>query len=372
MSALYLHIPFCRRACYYCDFHFSTSQQTRQDVLRAMLQELIMRSHEITSPIQSIYLGGGTPSLLEYNELMMIFDQIFLLQNVLQDAEITIEVNPDDLNRDKLKQVRNSPVNRFSIGVQSFHDDDLKYMHRIHSARDAEYAIKGAQDNGFDNISVDLIYGIPTLTHEGWINNIQKLISFDVPHISAYALTVEQHTPLFHLIKRKKLNAPLDASIIRQFNNIAQILPSAGYEHYEISNFAKTGFRSRHNSSYWQGKAYVGIGPSAHSFDGKNTRRWNVSNNIRYIKGLQGESEWFETEYLSKENKLLEWVMTSLRCAEGIRRESADKFGPGQFDKFINNATQMSSHWFNADADVLRLTPSGMLMCDYITLQLLN
>lgn len=372
MSALYLHIPFCRRACYYCDFHFSTSLRTKPAVLKAILLELESRSPEATSRIQSIYFGGGTPSLLQHNELMSLFDHIFHFYDISPDAEITLEANPDDLTSQRLKELRNTPVNRLSIGVQSFHDSDLKYMNRIHSAKDAEYAIKRAQDIGFANLSIDLIYGIPTLTDAIWVDNLQRLILYQVPHISAYALTIEEHTPLHHLIRRKKTLPPVEEHTARHFKVMSDLLSHAGFVHYEISNFAQPGYQSRHNSSYWAGLAYIGIGPSAHSYDGYSQRRWNVANNVQYIKGVNEGGSWFEMETLNETDKWIEFVMISLRRADGIKKKDALLFGEQAYETLIKRSKDMPKQWFYDDSNALRLTLEGMLMSDYIILNLIK
>lgn len=372
MSGIYIHIPFCRQACHYCDFHFSTSIQTKEAVLQCMQQELAIRQEELSAPVQTIYLGGGTPSLLKTEEIQQLLDVIFKNYQVLSDAEITLEANPDDLNFKKLKELRHTPINRFSIGIQSFHEADLKYLHRIHSGRDAEYAVKGAQDAGFENLTIDLIYGIPTLSKKGWMENLQKTLAFQIPHVSAYALTVEEQTPLFHLIRRKKRIAPIDEQVIRDFNIITQVLPLAGFEHYEISNFAQPGFRSRHNSSYWKGLPYLGIGPSAHSFNGENLRRWNVSNNIRYIQGILEGSSWFETEQLNFENRVNEWIMIHLRTSEGIDwKETSIRWGMDVVNYIQKKIQNMSPEWFYQNETSLKLTVTGMLMADHIASELM-
>jgi len=372
MSGIYLHIPFCRQACHYCDFHFSTSQQTKDAVLQCMKLELEMRKEEHSMPIRTIYLGGGTPSLLKTDEIQALLDVIFTNYRVLNDAEITLEANPDDLTAQKLKELQNTPIWRLSIGVQSFHESDLKYLHRIHSARQAEYAIKGAQNAGFENLTIDLIYGIPTLTKAAWIENLEKVIQFEIPHVSAYSLTVEDHTPLFHLIRRKKKTAPMDEQAAEQFLVMTEVLPMAGFEHYEISNFAKPGFRSKHNSSYWLGLPYLGIGPSAHSFDGVNRRRWNVAHNVRYIKGLTEGGKWFETEELTFENQVNEWIMIRLRTAEGLDwKETEKRWGYDVVFHLQKQIQNMPQKWFVQHSSSIRLTPLGMLMADHIASELM-
>lgn len=372
MSGIYLHIPFCRQACHYCDFHFSTSVQTKEAVLRCMKQELEMRREEMPVPIHTIYFGGGTPSLLKTEEIQQLLDSVFTNYEVLPDAEITLEANPDDLTAQKLKELRNTPINRFSIGVQSFHEADLKYLHRIHSGHQAEYAVKAAQDAGFENLTIDLIYGIPTLSEIAWRENIERTIALQVPHVSAYALTVEEQTPLFHLIRRKKAIAPLDEQTAGHFMLITEILPQAGFEHYEISNFALPGFRSRHNSSYWKGLPYLGIGPSAHSFNGDTCRRWNVANNIRYIQGISEGTTWFETEQLTFENRVNEYIMIRLRTIEGMDwNETALRWGSEVATHIRKNIQNMPPEWFHQNEVSLKLSVQGKLMADYIASELM-
>jgi oxygen-independent coproporphyrinogen-3 oxidase len=372
MSGIYLHIPFCRQACHYCDFHFSTSVQTKEAVLRCMKQELEMRREEMPFPIHTIYFGGGTPSLLKTEEILQLLDSVFTNYQVLPNVEITLEANPDDLSAQKLKELRNTPINRLSIGVQSFHELDLKYLHRIHSARQAEYAIKGAQDAGFENLTIDLIYGIPTLSENGWMENLERTIALQVPHVSAYALTVEEQTPLFHLIRRKKAIAPPDDQATRDFMMMTQVLPMAGFEQYEISNFAQSGFRSRHNSSYWKGLPYLGIGPSAHSFDGENTRRWNVANNVHYIQGIIEGTPWFEKEHLTFENRVNEWIMIRLRTYEGIDiKETGIRFGSDVSNHIVTTIQNLNPGWYELKDQMIKLTSAGMLMADHIASELM-
>lgn len=373
MSGIYLHIPFCRQACHYCDFHFSTSQQTKEAVLQCMQQELYIRKEELYEPVQTIYLGGGTPSLLKTVEIQHLLDTVFKHYEVVSDAEITLEANPDDLTAQKLKELRNTPINRFSIGVQSFHENDLKYLHRIHTSKQAEYAIKGAQDTGFENITMDLIYGIPTLSNDKWIENLQKAIQFSVPHISAYALTVEEQTPLHHLIRRKKIAEPVDEASAEHFFALIDVLPNAGFEHYEISNFALPGYRSKHNSSYWEFKPYIGIGPSAHSYNGFDVRRWNISNNVRYMRGIMQGEPWFETEQLTFENRVNEWVMIKFRLMEGLEKEAFIKqFDVSTWEQIIRLVEKYQLNtYFEPMKDTLVLTHRGKIIFNSIVSKLM-
>jgi oxygen-independent coproporphyrinogen-3 oxidase len=370
MAGIYIHIPFCKQACHYCDFHFSTSDQTRAAVLSSLHIELQQRVEELAGQkIQTIYFGGGTPSLLTISELMLLFETIYRFYDVSPNAEITLEANPDDLHKSKRKEYRNTPINRLSIGVQSFHDDDLKYMNRCHNSNEAESAIKGMQDEGFENITIDLIYGTPTMNNEQWQHNLTQAINCKVPHISSYALTVEENTPLFHLIKRKKTSPVDEERLASQFFILTERLAEAGFEQYEISNFAKKNFESKHNTSYWKGIPYLGIGPSAHSYDGYLVRRWNVSNNVKYMKGIAGEGNWFEREHLTDENRCNEYIMTQLRLREGLSLSEIEKrWGSATKKSIEQTITHHPQEWFipnNEDSIVLSV--KGKLLADRIS-----
>lgn len=326
MAGIYLHIPFCKKACTYCDFHFSTSLKMKADFVEALIQEIELRksvfSHQV---ISSIYFGGGTPSLLTEEELSRIFEKLHQSFKIDDDAEITLEANPDDLTEEKIQILRASPINRLSIGVQSFRDDDLRFMQRAHGADEAYKCIKLVQQAGFHNISVDLIYGTPGMTDEAWIQNLQTCFELHVPHISSYALTVEEKTPLHQQIKTKKLAPLSEEQSARQFELLMREMSHHGYEQYEISNFCISKSYSKHNSSYWKKENYLGLGPSAHSFLG-NVRLWNVSNNMKYIKSLSKKELPLEAENLSQVDRYNEYIMTSLRTKWGcsIQQLSAD------------------------------------------------
>ena len=286
MAGIYIHIPFCKQAFNYCDFHFSTSMKMKVDLVKAIIQEIELRKDVFANKfISSIYFGGGTPSLLSKEELDMIFEKLYKSFTIDADAEITLEANPDDLTFEKIQQLKDSPVNRLSIGVQSFRDEDLKYMNRVHTAIEALNSIKMAQDAGFQNITIDLIYGTPGMSNEDWKYNLRKSFALNLSHISSYALTVEEKTPLYYQILKKNI-APVDEQqSADQFKILMDEMLRYGYEQYEISNFCKDNSYSKHNSSYWKKDHYLGLGPSAHSYFG-NSRLWNVSNNVKYIKAL--------------------------------------------------------------------------------------
>jgi len=326
VSGIYIHIPFCKQACYYCDFHFSTSLKKKNDLINALIKEIVLRKQEITEPIQTIYFGGGTPSILSTDELQFLLDTIYENYSVSDNPEITLEANPDDLDTEKIIALSKTPINRLSIGVQSFFNDDLKFMHRAHNANEAINALKTATKY-FKNITIDLIYGIPNLSVEKWKKNLQTAFDLGVNHISSYALTLEIKTALYQLIKSKKY-PPLDENLaLEHFNILVTETKRQNFIHYETSNFGKEGFFSKHNTAYWQGKNYLGIGPSAHSFNGKQ-RSWNVNNNTKYIKAIREDHIPQEIEILSQNDLFNEAVMIGLRTIWGISiTEITKKFG---------------------------------------------
>ncbi|MEO1260805.1 MAG: radical SAM family heme chaperone HemW [Bacteroidota bacterium] len=318
MAGIYLHIPFCKQACHYCNFHFSTSLKYKEEMVSAMLRELDLQKNYLEGDeVETVYFGGGTPSLLDKQDLERFFDKIYSLFPVSQLPEITLEANPDDLSEEKIKALKSTPINRFSIGIQSFFEEDLTFMNRAHNAQEAEACIKNAQDAGFENLTVDLIYGSPTTPDLNWEKNIEKIIAFNIPHVSCYCLTVEPNTALDHFVKKGKAKPVDEEQAERQFNYLIKILNSENFDHYEISNFGKKGFYSKHNSNYWNGKKYVGIGPSAHSFNGKS-RQWNIANNAKYMRSLKEKKLNYEIEILTPEQQYNEYIMTALRTMWGI------------------------------------------------------
>jgi len=317
LAGIYIHIPFCKQKCSYCDFHFSTNLQHKSNLIQAINKELEIRKDEISTPIETIYFGGGTPSILSEIELESIFETIYKNYSTKNLKEITLEANPDDLNKEKLNFLKSTPINRFSIGVQSFFEEDLKLMNRAHNAQEAETSIKLAQDFGFENITIDLIYGSTTTTNEMWKQNLQKAIELNVPHISSYALTVEEKTILDHQIK-KGITKPVDEDRQNeQFQLLVDTLTSNDFIQYEISNFGKEEYFSLHNSNYWKGIHYLGIGPSAHSYNGK-TRAWNIANNSKYIQAINENNLPQEIEVLNEVEKFNEMIMIGLRTIYGI------------------------------------------------------
>ncbi|MBD1259674.1 radical SAM family heme chaperone HemW [Maribacter polysiphoniae] len=317
MSGIYIHIPFCKQACHYCDFHFSTSMAKKDAMIAALKQELVLRKDEFKGDtIATIYFGGGTPSVLTTTEINDLIATVYSNYKVIENPEITLEANPDDLSQGKIVELSQSGINRLSIGVQSFFEQDLKMMNRAHSAIEAEQSI-GEATKFFDNISIDLIYGIPDMTDARWRQNIAKALSFGIPHISSYALTVEPKTALDSFIK-KGLMKPLDDELAQiHFQTLYDVLTKAGFDCYEVSNFGKPGYYSKNNTAYWLGEKYMGIGPSAHSYDGEH-RSWNIANNPKYIKAIGQGKLPSTSELLSQTDKYNEYVMTGLRTSWGI------------------------------------------------------
>jgi oxygen-independent coproporphyrinogen-3 oxidase len=316
MAGIYIHIPFCKQACHYCDFHFSTSTKKKNELLDAICSEIELRKSEISVPIKTIYFGGGTPSLLNKEEIDLLIGEVYKNFEVEENIEVTLEANPDDLTKGKLYQLSKTKINRLSIGVQSFFEEDLTLMNRAHNALEAKECLTMATQY-FDNISVDLIYGIPGLDDKRWEENLDIIVAFGIPHISCYALTVEPKTVLKKLIKNGKIAPVSEINSHRQYLILLDKMKKEGYVNYEFSNFGKQGCFSENNTAYWQGKSYLGLGPSAHSFDG-NIRSWNISNNIQYINQIQIGKLPIEREMLSKTDQYNEYLMTGLRTMSGV------------------------------------------------------
>jgi len=336
MAGIYIHFPFCKQACHYCNFHFSTNSQFTKSYLKALHKEITLRKGYLTEEIETIYIGGGTPSLMSLDSLIKLFGSLYDNYHISEEAEVTLESNPDDLaifQNEYLQNLRNTAVNRLSIGVQSFDDKDLRFMNRAHDSKEAITALKNSVKAGFENITADLIYGTPTLSDHTWLENLQRLIDLNIPHISVYALTVEEGTALDRFIKKGSVDPIDDHKVAYQFEMMVDTLESNGYEHYEISNFGKPGFRSKHNTNYWKGVPYIGLGPSAHSFNGTE-RQWNVADTPKYIKGLEQDELDYEMERLSINDRYNEYIMTSLRTIWGVELEQIkSKFG----EEFVNH-----------------------------------
>jgi len=372
MSGIYIHIPFCKQACHYCDFHFSTSLKKKDEMVLALAKEISLRKNELhdctrgDNKIETIYFGGGTPSILEIEDLRFLIDEVYKNYNVVENPEITVEANPDDLTEERIIELSKNKVNRLSIGIQSFFEDDLQLMNRAHNSEEASNCLKIATQY-FDNISLDLIYGIPGSSNEKWQQNIDKALSFGINHISSYALTVEPKTALDKFIKKGIIKQPDDEAAQEQFHILVETLQENGFVHYELSNFGKPDYFSKNNSSYWLGKKYIGIGPSAHSYDGVN-RGWNVSNNSIYIKSIQENKVPIEIEKLTITDRYNEYIMTGLRTIWGVSLERIEKdFGKFYLD-YLNKEVKrfLEDDLLFIEENVLRATKKGKFLCDGI------
>ncbi|MBW2936946.1 radical SAM family heme chaperone HemW [Aureisphaera sp. CAU 1614] len=366
MSGIYIHIPFCKQACHYCDFHFSTSLKNKQRVVDAICKELVLRKSELKGKIKTIYFGGGTPSLLSEEELSKIFKTIAENFIVSKEAEITLEANPDDLSEEKLLQLSKSTINRLSIGVQSFFEEDLKLMNRAHNAGEAWESIQLSKQY-FSNISIDLIYGIPKMTNQRWLQNLEKAFELNVPHLSCYALTVEPKTALKAFIE-KGIVPPVEDGVAQDHHHLlVSETEKRGFVNYEFSNFGKPSFESQNNLAYWQGKPYLGVGPSAHSYDGKN-RSWNVANNSKYIKAIEAETLPLERETLTKNDRYNEYVMTRLRTMWGIQLEEVEKLFGKKYLEYLLMQTQLhiKNDFLIRENDRLMVTKKGKFLSDGI------
>lgn len=317
MAGIYIHIPFCKKACHYCNFHFSTQVKQLDAFVEALLTEISLRKDYVQDPIQTVYLGGGTPSLLTPEHLTSVINQLKEFFVLNPDIEFTLEANPDDINPENLSFWKNIGVNRLSIGIQSFQNEALEWMNRAHKVSQSHQAIKMAQDAGFSNISIDLIYGTPYYTKEHLLADLKIIEAYQIPHVSCYALTVEEKTALHSMIQKGQMKNVATDEQAEHFEMIVEYLNGIGLEHYEISNFAKPGYRSQHNSSYWKGIPYIGFGPSAHSYNG-DSRQWNIANNALYIQSLKVGELNFDKELLDLPTQYNEYVMISLRCMEGF------------------------------------------------------
>ncbi|OOQ59025.1 radical SAM family heme chaperone HemW [Mucilaginibacter pedocola] len=372
MAGIYLHIPFCKQACHYCDFYFSTSLKYKDEMLQALLKEIALQKDYLAGEtIETIYFGGGTPSVLEPQEINRLIDAITQVHPVATGAEVTLEANPDDLGADKLKGLRNTPVNRFSIGLQSFFDEDLQWMNRVHRGAEAEASVMRAQDAGFENITVDLIYGYPLLSDTKWKHNLNKVFELDVPHISAYSMTVEPQTALASFISKKKQPPMNEQQSAEHFMMMTDAMQAKGFEQYEISNFCKPGHYSRHNSNYWRGVKYLGLGPSAHSFNGE-TRQWNVANNAKYMASvLEKSSVPAEIETLTEANRLNEYIMTSLRTMWGLDLDKLDAIAKGAPAEVLKAARPyLEEGKLVRNDNTITLTQQGKLYADAVAAEL--
>ena len=370
MSGIYLHIPFCKQACHYCNFHFSTSKKNKDVVIESMIKELEAKSKDDSDIIETIYFGGGTPSILSISEINKFIKIIYKNFKISENIEITLEANPEDLSLDKVKELSLSSVNRLSIGIQSFNDTELKMMNRSHNSNQSKNCIENAS-RYFDNLSIDLIYGMPNSNLKSWAKNLQMLESWEINHISAYALTVESNTALKKFIE-KEIIFPLDEEeVYDQYNFMFEKLSLLNYINYELSSFAKEGYFSKNNSSYWLGKKYIGIGPSAHSFDGK-IRSWNISNNSQYVKQIENNRLFYQNEHLSKIDQYNEYVMTGLRTIWGVSLDQLEKkFGK----KYSNHLLEKSKKFIDLNMleisdNIVFSTRKGKFLSDGIASEL--
>lgn len=368
MAGIYIHVPYCKQRCIYCDFFTQTNLTSRLDYVSAICEEIALRKDYINQEfVKTIYFGGGTPSLLTYDDYQRIFEKIFSTFQVVKDAEITLEANPDDLSADYLKQLISLSFNRLSVGIQSFNDEELKFLNRRHSASEAIHAIQRAQAVGFQNISIDLMYGLPKQTMDIWENNLSTAISLNIQHISAYHLIYEEGTKLYQLFQAGRVNQVEEDLSLTMFSTMIDRLSEAGFEHYEISNFAKPNLISKHNTSYWLGDKYLGLGPSAHSFDGKD-RGFNIPSIAKYIEGIEKGNLNIECEILDKDSQYNEFILTGLRTKWGIDLNIlTQKFG----DKYLNYCLANSEKHIIAQdltkiGDTLKLTRKGIFISDAI------
>ena len=367
MSGIYIHIPFCKQACHYCDFHFSTSMKKKEEMVLAIAKEIQMRKSEfVNEEVETIYFGGGTPSVLTSEEINFLITEVYKNYSVSENPEITIEANPDDLSSERIIELSKSRINRLSIGIQSFFEEDLQLMNRAHNSAEAKKCLEEATKY-FDNISLDLIYGIPAMSNEKWKQNIETALSFGIPHISSYALTVEPKTALNKLIQTGKIAEPKDEVAQEHFAILVEMLEANDFIHYELSNFGKENYFSKNNSAYWLGKKYIGIGPSAHSYDGVS-RSWNVSNNSIYIKSIQENKLPNETEILSIADRYNEYVMTGLRTIWGV---SLDRIGTefgSEYLEYLNKQAQkfLDDDLVFVEKNILKPTPKGKFLTDGI------
>ena len=367
MASIYVHIPFCKTRCHYCDFYKSTLFSLKKEFFTALEKEINFRKNEISEVVESIYFGGGTPSLLSPTEVEQILTFLFTIFDIDNKAEITLESNPDDLTPDYLKGLRNTRINRLSIGIQSFHDEDLSMMNRRHDSKQAVECVKNAQDSGFENISVDLLYGLPRQNIEKWEENLHQAISLNVSHLSAYHLTYHEGTVLNKYIEEGKIAELSEDTSLEQFRLLISMMEVSGYEHYEISNFARDGLYSRHNCSYWNGDKYLGFGPAAHSYDGK-TRRWNVSNLETYLFALDNGDKWWQVETLSLEDRYNDYIITALRTKWGISQTFLESNFEEKIVQYFLKQVQsylQSGHLYIVDG-VFKLSENGVFISDKI------
>lgn len=372
MSGIYFHIPFCKQACHYCDFHFSTNLRNRRQVLEAMHCELKMRAPELQGSVSSIYFGGGTPSLLTPSEISVFLDAVHRLFSLTEDTEITLEANPDDIEEEKLRGFRAAGVNRLSIGIQTFHEPHLKFMNRAHNAEEALTALSKVRAAGFSNLTADLIYGLPSKSHDLLKHDLEILTSLNLPHISAYCLTIESKTAFGRKLERGQMTDVDDNFANEQFDIVRHTLENADYLHYETSNFAKPWHYSKHNTAYWFGEPYLGIGPGAHSFDGKSRRSANVSNNRRYTESFEKGKRPAEIEHLSSADLVNEALITRLRTLWGLDTEKLRQQTGIDLLKEKKEELEklLTEELISQEGYTLKLTDKAKFTADFVSLRL--
>lgn len=369
-SVIYFHIPFCRRACHYCDFHFSTDTRQMDALVQAIVAELHMRNEYLTDRrVRTVYFGGGTPSMLPSRSIGQLLDAVRAHFSLDSDAEVTLEANPEDLTPAKIRELRELGINRLSLGTQSFIAHELTWMNRLHTPDQAIAAIRSAQNQGFANISIDLIFGLPDQTIVQWEQNLNTALSLDVQHISSYGLTVEERTKLHHSIRKGTQHMPDEAVAEACMRMNMDVLPAHGFEHYEISNYAREGFISRHNSAYWKGSHYFGLGPSAHSFDG-HSRQWNIRSNAGYMQAIANGKCFWEREELTTTDRINEHIMTGLRCKWGVRKEALDTLDRDAWPRILRHISTEGQRLFSVNDGRIALTSEGRLMADRLTAEL--
>ena len=367
MAGIYIHFPFCRQACHYCNFHFSTQLKYQEEILQAFEKEIQLRIAETPQQLESIYFGGGSPSIIAPKSINKIIETVRENFKFNDNIEITIEVNPDDISFEYLEELLSVGINRLSIGIQSFFDSELEMMNRVHNASQAVQTIEWTEKL-FDNFSIDLIYGVPSSNLLTWEKNLNRALSFNIPHLSTYALTVESKTVLAHHVKNNEIKLLNDEGVKSQYDWMIRRLEDAGYENYEFSNFSKPGFNSVNNSNYWSGKPYLGIGPSAHSFDGNRKRSWNVSNNVKYLKSIQQGNLPSSFEELSAHEAFNEYLMTALRTSRGVSLQKINETFGERFTSYLEKQVEnhLISHRLFWDGDALKVSKTAKFLTDGI------
>jgi oxygen-independent coproporphyrinogen-3 oxidase len=374
MAGIYIHIPFCKKRCTYCDFYTEVAPQLIPKLIDTIVKELTIRRNYLkNATIQTIYFGGGTPSILNHDQFSRIFEVIYNLYKVTEDAEITFEANPDDLTIDFLSSLQSLPFNRISIGIQSFDDSDLKRINRRHTSKQAIEAIQNAKNSGFKNISIDLIYGLPFQTLEAWEKQLETAFSLEVQHISSYGLTYEEGTELWKQRENGTIKAIEDEILIKMYKLLIEKTKKNDFDAYEISNFAKPSFQSRHNTSYWKQESYLGIGPSAHSYI-LTSRQWNIASITRYIDAIEKNTMFFEQEKLTINEQYNDFVMVSLRTSEGLNIHKLEETFGSEFSSYC--LQNLKKYINNKKVDIndgkLRLTPEGILISNLILIDIMK